>query len=290
MPKISKLCYRDTVPVPSMFHVARHVFKQMSGFFLHTHRDFAEVFWVESGTGTHLINGTQVPLKRGSLVMIRPKDVHGFETKRDEQFSFVNLSFARSTLKAWDARYFGGKDVFLWSRAPLPHMQEVDSAQIRRLQKWTDYLSTCPNLPFHLDWFLMDLFHSLLPNDRLEEASDPMPEQLSKALEKIREPQYFSGGARRLASLAGYSLQHLNRILKKQIGQSAGEVVQEARLKYAARQLQLTDHKIMEISLDCGCENLGHFYLQFKKKFGITPRQFRLRQQLVVGQNRGTAA
>ena len=283
MPKITRLRFRDTIPEDSLFNVGRILLKPGAGFYQHTHLDFAEVFWVESGTATHLVNGARLPLKRGSLAMIRPRDIHAYRTGLGEPFSMVNLSFHKSVLAKWKARYFAERPAFFWSAAPLPYAQEIGSAQLRRLRKWTDYLSTCPNTPFHLDWFFMDLFHTLLPDERFEESPEALPERLSKALALIRDPKHFVDGPRRLASLAGYSLQHLNRILKKQMGLSAGEIINQARLKYAARQLQLTDHKIMEISLDCGCENLGNFYLQFKKMFGVTPRQFRLRQQLVVG-------
>lgn len=276
--------YSETVPPHcSTFHVVRHHFKSRAWFVLHGHADYAEIFWVESGAGTHLIQGTRQPLKEGSLVLVRPQDVHGFQTGKDEAFTLVNLSFPLAVLKEWEQRYFPRKPIFFWTKAKLPHTQEMDSAQIQRLRKWTEYLSTCPNRRFHLDWFLMDFFHSLLPHRHLDEGRSSLPGPLAKALVQIREPQHFSEGPRRLAKLAGYSLQHLNRILKKYKEPTAGEHVNEARLDYAARQLQLSSDKILQICLECGFSNLGHFYLLFKKRFGVTPRKFRLRQQLVIG-------
>ena len=42
----------------------------------------------------------------------------------------------------------------------------------------------------------------------------------------------------------------------------------------------------MEIALECGIENIGHFYKLFQKRFGMTPRQYRLlRQRDVVQPN-----
>ncbi len=110
-----------------------------------------------------------------------------------------------------------------------------------------------------------------------------MPPLLARALERIREPRHFAEGPRHLAALAACSLQHLNRTLRRRLDKTAGQIVTQARLDHAARQLRLTDRTIVEIGLDAGFNNLGHFYLQFKRRFGLAPRQFRLRQQRVMG-------
>jgi len=268
-----------------LFRVVRHRFRNRSSFSLHTHADFAEVFWVENGTGTHLINGEQVSLQKGSLVMVRPRDVHGFRTNQHEDFTIVNVSFFSVILKDWKQRYFAKKALFFWDTSRLPYAREIAPPQILLLQRWTDYLSTCPNLRFHFDWFLMELLHSLLPDGRFKESPQLLPNRLSQALARIEDPLHFPKGPRHLAKLAGCSLQHLNRLLKKQTSQTAGEIVNRARLNYAARQLRLSDQQIVDIGLNCGFDSLGHFYHMFKKKFGETPRKFRLSQQRVLGQS-----
>ena len=44
----------------------------------------------------------------------------------------------------------------------------------------------------------------------------------------------------------------------------------------------MTDRKILDIALECGLGNLGYFYRLFAKQYGLTPRQYRLRQQALV--------
>lgn len=287
MKKFPQLCFSETVHPGMVFGLSRHTFKSRGGFYLHGHKDFAEVFWVEEGSGWHLVNGTSRPLQRGSLVMVRQKDVHAFKARKGEQFTMVNISFPLSTLKFWRKRYFARRAIFFWSQAPCPHEQVVDVSHLRRLGKWTAYLSTCPNQYFHLDRFMMDLFHTLQPEGGWEDRFNGLPERLTQAIRQMQEPMHLTEGVHRLAKLAGCSLQHLNRILNKHLGQTAGEIILQSRLQGAARQLQLSDSKIVDISLDCGFNNLGHFYQQFNKQYGMTPRQYRLRQQLVIGGQRG---
>lgn len=242
-----------------------------------------EVFWVERGTGWHDVNGVRQRLEAGMLILIRQSDVHGFSAARGETFTAINVSFPSVTLRGWNQRYFSGRAVFFWEKECLPCTHRLDVAQLQRLEKWTEHLASCPNERLQLDWFLLDLFHALQPGRILGATERELPVRLGNALEMIRKPDQFSGGVRTLAKLAGCSLQHLNRELKKHGQPSAGEVVTEVRLQYAARQLRLSNRKIVDIALDLGLNNLGHFYQIFRRRFGLTPRQFRVRQQLTVG-------
>lgn len=285
MKKVPYLYFKKTVPVGRHFHVVRHTFKPRGSFYRHGHHDFCEVFWVESGMGRHHVNGRVQELQPGMVVMVRQSDVHAIATHKGEPLTVVNFSFPTTAIKGWQRRYFLDKPVFFWSRKQLPYTQTLDAAALQRLQKWTEHLSTCPDEAFHFDWFLLDLFHALQADETFGKESEGLPERLERAVREIRERGNFLGGVHRLAELAGCSLQHLNRLFKKHGSKPAGEIVTEARLRHAARQLQLTDRKIIDIGLDVGFNNLGHFYVQFKRQYGLTPRQFRIRQQLVIGQH-----
>jgi len=94
--------------------------------------------------------------------------------------------------------------------------------------------------------------------------------------------QLLSQGTPALARLAGRSPQHVNALLRTHYGQTATDVLNQARLDYAAVQLQMSTAKIMDICLECGFQNLGHFYRIFRGQFGVTPRAYRLRSQTAV--------
>lgn len=289
MKPIPYLIFRETSPHAPCFHLVRHTFKPRSSFYRHGHRDFAEVFWVEGGTGLHHVNGIAQRLEPGMLVLIRQTDIHGVATHGRESLTVVNCSFPTLALQQWPQRYFGGRPLFFWSRETLPPTYKLEADQLQRLQKWTDHLSICPNERFHLDWFLLDLMHLLEPGATHGVRVETLPERLRVALREIRQLSHFSGGVHELARLAGCSLQHLNRLLKQHKQPPAGEIVTDARLQHAARELRLTDRKIIDLGLEVGFNNLGHFYQVFKKRYGLTPRQFRLRQQQSVWQGIASA-
>ncbi len=59
------------VQLPSQIHVSEH-----------THRDYAELFLVESGRITHRINNRRRHLEKGTLVLIRPGDIHHLKMEK----------------------------------------------------------------------------------------------------------------------------------------------------------------------------------------------------------------
>ena len=71
----------DFIGPQEAFHIARVNISSPGDLSMHTH-DYAETFWVESGTGIHHVNGYRMKLQRGDLVMMRPEDVHTFTSVR----------------------------------------------------------------------------------------------------------------------------------------------------------------------------------------------------------------
>ena len=58
------------------FHIFRITHGINNPLGLHTHEDFAEVFFVESGEGFHMVNGERIRLQPGVIAFIRPEDKH----------------------------------------------------------------------------------------------------------------------------------------------------------------------------------------------------------------------
>ena len=65
------------------------------------------------------------------------------------------------------------------------------------------------------------------------------------------------------------------RWFKKMTGDSFTSYVNDRRLAEAAEALRQTDDKILTISQDAGFTNLSNFNRQFKKRYGVTPREYR---------------
>ena len=64
------------------------------------------------------------------------------------------------------------------------------------------------------------------------------------------------------------------RFFKKYIGVSCLEYIKNLRLEKAASRLAQGGRSVLDVSMSCGFSNLSYFYREFKKKYGMTPKQF----------------
>jgi len=275
-----RLLWNRTVRPGQAYHVARCTMRGRNPARPHTH-DFAEVFWVEKGRGTHEINGQRLPLETGMLVTIRPKDRHGIQGSADG-CTIVNVAFPASTVEFLRDRYCPRGEDFLWAPGRLPRQITVSAPQQRWLRDWADHLGRAPCIRLEVERFLLELLHELRAGAPSAAGARPVPDWLAGALEKIREPRHFALGSPEFAKLAGRTPQHVNAVLRAARGFTATDAVNQARLDYAATQLRMSNKKIIEICLDCGLQNPGHFHRLFREHFGETPRLYRQRLQAVV--------
>lgn len=115
--------------------------------------------------------------------------------------------------------------------------------------------------------------HNLLSAD--SPAPDHRIEVIKKSLsymkEHYREKIYISD----LAGQVSMNEQYFCRFFKKNIGKSPMEYLNEMRIKQSLRLLRDTDDSVMNISLECGFNNLGNFMRTFKRHIGSTPLQYR---------------
>ncbi|PHN05974.1 helix-turn-helix transcriptional regulator [Flavilitoribacter nigricans] len=101
-------------------------------------------------------------------------------------------------------------------------------------------------------------------------------------LEKVRHHivrnlanEHFS--VQDLADNIHLSVSQLNRKLNKLIGQSAGKLILEIRLRHAAGLLESNVASIGDIAYRCGFRDQAYFCRRFKKQFNCTPSTFRRR-------------
>src|SRR5262249_21432010 len=78
--------------------------------------------------------------------------------------------------------------------------------------------------------------------------------------------------AAKAASLSPY---HFHHTFKLAFNQTPMQFLQECRLRAACRRLVETDQPVTAIALSVGFESLGSFSWLFRKRFGLSPRQFR---------------
>jgi AraC-like DNA-binding protein len=80
------------------------------------------------------------------------------------------------------------------------------------------------------------------------------------------------------ANAAHLSPYHFHRMFKSAFQQTPMQFLRECRLAAARRLLVVTDQPVTSICFSVGFESLGSFSWLFRRRFGLSPRQFRVRQ------------
>ena len=93
--------------------------------------------------------------------------------------------------------------------------------------------------------------------------------------ESLLKREIFSQKTGAIIESTGKSREYVCRLFKKTTGITIGVYLNDIRIEHATAMLTTTNDPIIDIALESGFENLSTFYHLFKKKKGISPKQFR---------------
>ncbi|WP_319423526.1 response regulator transcription factor [Pleurocapsa sp. FMAR1] len=104
--------------------------------------------------------------------------------------------------------------------------------------------------------------------------STPNP-QLQEIFDYIEAHYHESISLIDVATSVGYSSAYLTDLVKRQTGTSINRWIIKRRLAAAEALLQETNYSIEQIAEEIGYLNPGHFFRQFRKYVGTTPKVWR---------------
>lgn len=82
----------------------------------------------------------------------------------------------------------------------------------------------------------------------------------------------------KMANAVGVSMSHLQHLFKRELGLSIKQHVKRIRIKLACELLKGSNLSIKEVCVCIRFPDRSHFFSEFKREIGITPRQFRFQQ------------
>ena len=274
------LLIREFVTAPSSYHIARLTLTSKTPEGIHD-SDFHEIFWVESGSGTHWINGVSYPLEVGDIVFVRPDDFHSVHAAAEGPVGFVNIAFPSAKLDELTPN-IRASVCDLFQGAAQDRHYRLEGFDLHRLAS----VSSLFELPQKGDAELQLLL--LLVGRMIERSQNPaersgIPDWFDSALSKLRDPDVLRMGTPELIRLAGRGADHVARVCRKHLGKTPTEVVNELRLERAAQRLAQTAVPIDAIAEECGMPNLSYFYKKFSQQHGMTPGAYRKSALKILG-------
>ena len=251
--------------------------------------NFYEIVAVTSGVLHMQLCGQKLSLRPGQLVFIRPGDVH---SKSGENTEHINLAFPSHTLEALFhyLKNNPAKEELLSSPTP-PGPFSLDDSQFQRLRQRLQFLNTID----YKNWqfmrtclrtilfeimtdYIVPSFLSSFPVTSSEKSQ--YPSWLTDALKEWQTSEHRQEGLDFFCRHTGMTKEYICRTFKRCFNQTPTAYLNQQRLNYAVNLLLHSDYPIIDIAYDSGFKSLSRFYHIFQQTHGVSPKQFRTRQNM----------
>ncbi|PZD95290.1 DNA-binding response regulator [Paenibacillus sambharensis] len=115
--------------------------------------------------------------------------------------------------------------------------------------------------------------------DKLEHDTKSNQQRIVQEICNFIDQRYAEASLQSIADYAALHPSHVSRLFKQVSGISISEYIHHVKMERAVTQLRETESKIYEISDKLGYSNSQYFIKVFKEQFGMTPQEYREKQQ-----------
>lgn len=113
--------------------------------------------------------------------------------------------------------------------------------------------------------------------DKMEAGGRKYDTEIMAAVLSYIEGHYKEGKLSELAEEMKVNIYWLSREIKKKSGKTYKELLQERKMKQAVYLLTSSALPVTDIIESVGYDNTSYFYRKFKEKYGMSPKEYRLK-------------
>ena len=129
-------------------------------------------------------------------------------------------------------------------------------------------------------WMGVLAMKNILEPKRKQQGETPtLPERFENFIKNMSLAELCDSSLPDLATKVGCSTRHIHRMFREIYGKSFREMQMNLRLSKARKYLEESDSKIINIAHETGYNHLSLFNSMFKKRFGMTPGDWRKKAQ-----------
>lgn len=251
----------------------------------HWHEEF-EIIYIKKGQGLVTVDFEEYTVQAPTIVLILPGQLHAIHQFQNNSMEYENIIFHPDMLLPRKNDTSSSNFLFPLIHGQItvptvftplyPYYEDVaapidccDRASGARPQGYELYIKS---QLYQLFFILNNRCRTLTLNKSNLHRIDKM-----KFVLKYIENHYMDRiTITDAAEIADFSESHFMRYFKETMGTTFIEYLKDYRLTMAARLLTGSDSTILTIASETGFENLSYFNRAFKKKYHMTPRQFRM--------------
>ena len=250
---------------------------------IHWHSEM-EIIYIKKGRGIINLDFEIYHVEAGDIVVVIPGQMHGIYQLEQYSMEYENIIFSTDLFLSKHTDRLNSEFFLplLSGAVSFPHIitekEEYYADAASCLDRADRICCTFPKgYELALKGYLFEFFYVIFSHS--EEIHDT---KKKKNLEKIKEViKYIETNYQsritidEISGICGFSSSHFMKFFKNVMGISFIDYLNDYRLSMASRILIASDDKIIKIASDCGYDNLSYFNRVFKKKYGMTPGEYR---------------
>ena len=238
--------------------------------------------YVISGTGTLMAddssgNTIKYQVKSGQGFMLFPNQINTYIADQDLPWEYTWIEF--DGLRAKEIVSTAG----LSPDHPVYHSHSADLRQ--KMMEEMLYIShNSQESPFHLighTWLFLDYFMRSTETVRMKQDGSIRDFYIKEALSFIEQNFQNDISIEDIAACCGLNRSYFGKIFHDTIGRSPQEFLISYRMTKAAELLKITALSIADIGNAVGYPNQLHFSRAFKNVYGMSPRNWRMKNRLI---------
>lgn len=252
--------------------------------FHHTHNYF-EIQCVLEGNVEYATALGNIPIHKNDLVLVPPNTEHCIYDIKDA--TVINLGIRKSTFEvAFRDILSGNLPISVYFKNAMTGQQNNEiffqnaldefSLQLLLMMHHQQKLNTdeAAKINDHLAQSFIYYIAEKSTNDSIFGSAEYMRDKIWDIRMYMIE-NYKTITLNELATHFHYSESYLSRFIHRQLGLNFSQLLQEIRLEKSCQLLIETDMKITELCERVGYNNESYYINIFRKKYEITPLQFR---------------
>jgi AraC family transcriptional regulator, transcriptional activator of pobA len=250
---------------------------------LEVHRHtYYEIIWVQSGSGTHVIDFTSYHFKGPCIFLLHPGNIHHIEKDNPTTGGVIKFTNAIFLNDSNDLNFLMSYGVFDdIDVLPVIQLSNTQSEDIGRLfeelhreynlkQAYSSQIVTAFLKVFLLKIYAIKKSHLKID---LSASSDiirfrKFQQLLEENFKKNHKPSYYSD----MLLITNKTLGNLTRSIS---GYSPSELIKQRILLEAKRLIYHSDMSVKEISYKLGFDDSAYFTRFFKVNLKISPKEFK---------------
>lgn len=258
--------------------------------------DYFEITFIYSGESVYTINGKEIHLYPGDIVLIQKGIVRSSDYS-DQEDIIINIVFKEEMVNLNFLKDFSGNEYVynFFANSFFKKGNEEGFIVIRNHHNHLlDLALECvctlyySERKFNHTQLMSDYFHVLFQQLVLavNENGDYVSKEekhdhiIYRVLNYI-STHYQDGSLQSISQELGYNYNYLSNLIKQRLGKPFSQIKLEYQLNIAYHLIKFSDLPIYEICQQCGFQNRNYFYKKFEQRYQILPKNLRMTSQMV---------